>query len=266
MTALVAFVRAYAVWLYLLCALGILFGVKILTDARRLARTTLFSLEQERAGEQSIRGMILIAVFLIAIAAVTMVGVIGPALVPTPEPVILRGATATLPAIIFPTNTPSPTPTLTPVPPTPTVFVTSVPITPTATRTIKPTPAPATPTPPLPAPILAAPPNGNVFSGSGQANAAMTFKWTWDCTPCQLGPNDRFVVVILYTDASGRSVSVGGGTQNNYLTMADIVRGLGRDVWHQAKDDTYQWYVQVKRSPGDQPLTPPSDTWKFVWH
>ena len=266
MTAFVSFVRAYAVWIYLLCVLGILFGVKLLADARRLSRTTLFSLEQERASEQSYRGMILIVVFLLTIAAVTVVGLIGPALVPTQEPVILRGATATLPAVIFPTNTPLPTLTVTPLPPTPTVMVTTVPITPTATRAIKPTPAPATPTPPLPAPMLTAPPDGNVFTGSGQANAALTFKWTWGCNQCQLGPDDRFVVVLNYVDANGKLVSVGGGTQNNYLTMADIIRGLGKEVWHQAKDDTFQWYVQVKHSPGDQPLSPPSETWKFVWH
>lgn len=266
MTAFVSFVQAYAVWLYLLCVFGILFGVKMLTDARHLSRTTLFSLEQERATEQSYRGIILMIVFLFIILVVTAVAVIGPALVPTQEPVILRGATPTLPALIFPTNTPLPSPTFTPLPPTPTVFVTSAPITPTATRAVKPTSAPATPTPPLPAPVLAAPPDGNVFTGSGQANAALTFKWTWACSQCQLGPDDRFVVVLNYIDANGKSVSVGGGTQNNYLTMADIVRGLGREVWHQAKDDAYQWYVQVKRSPDDKPLSPPSETWKFVWH
>ncbi len=266
MTAFVSFVQASAVWLYLLCVLGILIGVKMLTDARRLSRTTLFSLEQERATEQSFRGVILIVVLLFIIMAVTAVAVIGPMLVPIQEPVILGGPTATLPALIFPTNTPSPTPTFTPQPPTPTVFVTSVPITPTATRVIRPTAAPATPTPPMPAPKLTAPPDGNVFTGSGQANAALTFKWTWDCNQCQLGPDDHFVVVLNYIDTNGRPVSVGGGTQNNYLTMADIIRGLGKEVWHQAKGDAFQWYVQVKHSPGDQPLSPPSETWSFVWH
>lgn len=267
MTAFVSFVRAYAIWIYLLCAFGALIGVKMLTDARRLARTTLFSLEQERAREQSYRAIILIGVLLASAVVATIVNVVGGAIVPAPESPILRGATPTLSAIVFPTNTPSPTLTGTPPPASETPFLTSTPaITATATRAVKPTSAPATPTPPLPAPILTAPPDGNVFSGSGQANAALTFKWTWACEQCKLGPDDRFVVVINYTDANGRPMSVGGGTQNNYLTMADIIRGLGREVWHQAKDDTYQWFIQVKRSPGDQPVTPPSDTWKFTWH
>jgi hypothetical protein len=265
LTAFVSLVQAYAVWLYLLCVLGILIAVKMLTDARRLSRTTLFSLEQERATEQSYRGIILIVFLLFIIMVVTAVGVIGPMLVPPQEPVVLGGATATLPALIFPTNTPSPTPTLTPPPPTPTVFVTSVPITPTATRAIKPAAPPATPTPPLPAPVLTAPPDGNVFTGSGQANAALTFKWTWECTQCQLGPSDKFVVVILFTNASGGPQVVAGGTRDDFLRMADIIRG-GQEVWHQSKDDTYQWYVQVKRSPDDKPLSPPSETWSFVWH
>ena len=268
MTAFVAFVRLYAVWIYLLCAFGILVGLKMLTDARRLARATLFSLEQERASEQSYRAVILIGVLLAAIIVATMVNVLGGAIVPPAQPVILSGPTPTLAAIIFPTNTPLPTLTSTPPLPTETPFVTSTPITVTATRAVRSTATPAATAPafPLPAPMLTAPPNGNVFTGVGQANAALTFRWTWNCDQCQLGPNDRFVVVIVYTDNTGKPVSIGGGTQNSNLAMADIIRGLGRDVWHQAQDDSYQWYVQVKRSPNDQPLTPPSDTWKFVWH
>ena len=119
-----------------LCTLGILVGLKMLTDARRLSRTTLFSLEQERAGEQSYRALVVIVVFFAAIGGVTVVNIVGPALVPT-EISILRGATPTLPAFIFPTNTPVPTSTSTAVPRTETPIVTSVPITPTATRTVQ---------------------------------------------------------------------------------------------------------------------------------
>ncbi len=265
MTAFVSFVRAYAIWIYLLCAFGVLIGVKMLTDARRLARTTLFSLEQERAGEQSYRAIILIGVLLAAAVVATIVNVVGGAIVPAPESPILRGATPTLSAIVFPTNTASSTFTRTPPPATETPFLTSTPvITATATRAIKPTAAPATPTPPLPPVILTAPPNGNVFTGSNQANAAMTFKWNWSCDQCKLASDDRFVITINYIDTNGKLVAIGGGTQNNFFVLAYIIRGYGQDVWHQAKEDKFDWSVQVKR--GDQPLTPPSDIWKFVWH
>ena len=190
MTAFVSFVRAYAVWIYLFCTLGILVGLKMLTDARRLSRTTLFSLEQERAGEQSYRALVVIVVFFAAIGGVTVVNIVGPALVPT-EISILRGATPTLPAFIFPTNTPVPTSTGTAVPRTETPIVTSVPITPTATRIVRP-PTPAlspTLTPALPAPTITGPvPNGGTWQGEGQANAAMTFRW--NCDVCVWGTND----------------------------------------------------------------------------
>lgn len=268
MTAFVSFVRTYAVWIYLLCAFGILIGIKMLTDARRVARTTLFSLEQERASEQSYRAIILIGVLLAAMVAVTAIDVIGPTLVPSQGSPILRGPTATLSVIVFPTNTPLPTLTYTPLPATETPLLTSTAvITATATRAAKPTALPVlspTPTPPLPAPTLTAPPNGNVFTGYNQANAAITFKWSWSCDQCRLGPDDRFVITINYVDANGNPVSIGGGTQNNFYVMANIIRGYGRDVWHQAKEDKFEWFVQVKHD--DQPLTPPSDHWKFVWH
>ncbi|MDE3088270.1 MAG: hypothetical protein KGJ80_02640 [Chloroflexota bacterium] len=266
MTALVSFVRVYAVWIYLLCAFGILFGLKMLTDARRLARTTLFSLEQERATEQSYRAVLLIVILLAAMGAVTGVNFLIAPGVPSQEPPILRGASPTLPAFVFPSNTPLPTATFTPPPASETPFITSTPIiTSTATRAPRPAtlPAPPTAAPTVPAPTLTAPPNGNVFTGEGQANAAMTFKWKWNCDQCSLGPDDKYVLTILYVDKSGKPMVAGGSTRNDYLVMADIVRG-GYYLWQQAKEDKFQWYVQVKR--GEQPLTPQSETWVFTWH
>lgn len=268
MTAFVSFVRVYAIWIYLLCAFGFLAGLKLLSDARRLARTTLFSLEQERAAEQFYRSVILIFVTVFATGLITAVNLIGPALVPLQEPAILHGATPTILAITFPSDTPPATATFTP-PATeaPTAAATAV-ITATATRIARSTPAPvlsATPTPPLPAPVVSAPPNGNVFQGYGQKNAALTFRWTWDCSQCQLGPNDRFVIVINYNDSAGRPVSTAGGTRDDFLSMGSLIQGLPpeQDLWHKAQQGKYQWYVQVKR--GEQPLTPPSDASTFVW-
>ncbi|MCL4394090.1 MAG: hypothetical protein M1482_04670 [Chloroflexi bacterium] len=269
MTAFVSFVRVYAVWIYLLCALGVLVGAKTLSDARRLSRTTLFSLEQERATEQLYRSLLLIAIMFVAVGVVTAVNFFGPLLVPTQQPAILGGATATILPYVFPSNTPTPTVTWTPPPPTATPIVTATAfITPTATRPPKLTATPSAggaPTPFLPAPVLSGPDDGSVFNNLGAANVAITFKWSWDCPQCKLGPDDKFVVVILFVDSSGKPRIVGGGTRDDLLAMADILRG-GEEVWHQGQGDAYQWYVQVKRSPNDLPLSAPSETRKFVWH
>lgn len=269
MTAFVSFVRAYAIWIYLLCAFGVLIGVKMLTDARRLARTTLFSLEQERASEQSYRAIILIGVLLAATVVATIVNVVGGAIVPAPVSPILGGATPTLSAIVFPTNTASPTFTRTPLPATETPLLTSTPvITATATRAVKPTAAPATPAPPLPAPTpdpKGPAWNGIVVTGENNAKTTLTLQWIWNCSQCIIGPDDLFVVVITYTDKStGAIKSITGNTKDTFLSVAKIVQGGSFDVYQKAKEDAFNWTVQVKR--GDQPLTPPSETWKFVWH
>ncbi len=276
MTAFVAFVKSYSIWLYLVCGVGILVALKILADARRLARTTLFSLEQERAGEQTYRAIVLIVVFLLAGGAVTTVNAVSSSL-PTPEASILRPSTPTLSALIFPTNTsiPSPTPTL--IKPTETPFLTATPVTVTPTRlvTVRPTAAPtatAVPSAGISAPVLFAPWNGMVVTGEGHKNTSLTFKWRWDCTLCVLGPNDRFVITIRYNDRSGRPASpIGAGAQQSdcvggtcSFTLGQILRGYSFDVYQQAKDDTFLWSVQVKRN--DQPVSPPSETWSFVWH
>lgn len=267
MTAFVSFVHAYAIWIYLLCAFGILIGVKMLTDARRLARTTLFSLEQERASEQSYRAIILIGVLLAATVVATIVNVVGGAIVPAPVSPILGGATPTLSAIVFPTNTASPTLTRTPLPATETPFLTSTPvITATATRAIKPTTT-ATLTPPafpLPAPTVTGPvPNGGTWIGEGQANAAITFRW--NCDQCALGPNDWYEVVISYVDKTGVPRTIAGRTQDKFLSLRRILDGGPFEIYQKAKENTYQWYVQIKRDTGDQPLSPPSEVWKFTW-
>ncbi len=243
MTAFVAFVTTYAIWLYLICAIGILVAIKLFTDARRLARTTLFSLEQERAGEQTYRAITLVVVLLLAIGAITVVEVFFPQFVPQSESPILRAATPTLAALVFPTSTliPPPTPTL--IRPTETPFVTSTPVTPTPVRPAT-TRVPVAPTGPptptsifaLPAPVLQGPANGMVVSGFGNANTSLIFRWY--CAPCPLGPNDRYVITISYTDRNGRSSVVGAGPQANYITMGDIIRGWPSDIYQQSKDDT----------------------------
>ncbi|MBI5029317.1 MAG: hypothetical protein HZB51_02230 [Chloroflexi bacterium] len=273
MQAFVTFVRSYAVWIYILFILGIFFGVKMLVDAQRLSRATLFSLDQERATQRTYSAIILMAVFLVGMFVVTGIVVLLAPLAPTQDPAILRGPTSTIAAFIFPTTTRTPTLTATALPPTETPFYTATPILATQTRPpIKATNAPvaavatATSVYKLPAPIIVGPvPNGVVVTGEDRARNDLKFQWTWYCTLCKLGPDDRFVVTVSFIDrVTGGTRFIGGGTQGNFLTMADLIRGAGTEVWHQAKEDAFQWNVQVKR--GDQPLTAPSDTWRFVWH
>ena len=272
MTAFVSFVQTFAVWIYLLCGFGILFAIKMLVDAQRLSRATLFSLEQERASEQTYRALIVMLVFFVAIVLVTLViGVLAP-IVPSGGPAILRGATATLAPLILPTNTSVPTITLTPPRSTETPFATSIPVTATvirtATRAALPpaSPVAATVVYTLPAPKITGPvPNGGTWIGEGQANAAITFRWS--CDQCALGQNDWYEVVIVYVDKSGVSRTIAGRTQtqDKLLLLRKILEGGPYEIYQKAKEDTFQWFVQVKREPGNQPLSPPSETWKFVW-
>lgn len=270
MSAFVTFLKAYAVWIYLVLIFGILFGIKMLMDAQRLSRTTLFSLDQERATEQTYRGLILIVVFLVIMFAVTgLVLFVGP-LAPPPDSAILRLPTATLPAIIFPTSTPTATPTTTPPPATETPFFTTTPTiiapTRTFTRTINLLPT-ATPTSlyPFPAPKIVGPlPNGGVWSGEGQASAAITLRW--ECEKCFLGPSDWYEIVISYQDKNNVLRTVAGRTRDNFIPLRRIYEGGGFELYHQSREDVYNWFVQIKREPGNQPISPPSEIWKFIWH
>ena len=272
MAAFVTFIQTYAVWIYLILILGIFFGVKMLFDAQRLSRATLFSLDQERATQQTYSAILLMAIFLIGMFVVTGIVVLVAPFAPTQESPILRGPTATLAAVVFPTNTRTPTATATVPPATETPFFTATPIAVTPTHSpIKPTAPPAvaasaTSLYGLPAPTIIGPvPNGVVVTGEDRARNDLKFQWTWNCDQCRLGTDDRFIVTVSFADkATGGTRFIGGGTQSYFLTMADILRGSGMEVWHQAKEDAFQWSVQVKR--GDQPLTASSDTWRFVWH
>ena len=239
----------------------------MLVDAQRLSRATLFSLEQERASEQTYRAIIVIVVFFIAIVFVTMINLVLAPIVPSSDHVILRGPTATQAPLVLPTNTGIPTVTLTPARPTETPFVTSIPVTTTvvhtATRPVVP-PATATIVYAFPAPKITGPlPNGGTWIGEGKANAAITFMWS--CESCILGSNDWYEVVIMYVDKSGASRTIAGRSQDKFLSLRKILDGGQYEIYQKAKEDTFQWYVQVKREPGNQLFSLPSETWKFIW-
>ncbi|MCI0475921.1 MAG: hypothetical protein L0Y55_06705, partial [Anaerolineales bacterium] len=115
-----------------------------------------------------------------------------------------------------------------------------------------------------PSPKITGPvPNGGTWIGEGQANAALTFRWT--CDQCALGANDWYEVVITFTDRTGVARTYAGRTQDKFLALKRIYEGGGFELYQKAKEDAFQWYVQVKRDPGNQPLSPPSEVWKFVW-
>jgi len=269
LAAFVSFVQNFAVWIYLLCGLGILLAVKMLVDAQRLSRTTLFSLEQERASEQTYRALIFLVLCFVAILVIGTIHFLLAPLVPPGTPIV-RGATATLAPIVLPTHSPMPTLTMTSARFTATAVATSVPVTltiaRTATRPAPPPPPAATPTPLyiFPAPKIVGPlPNGGTWIGEGQANAAITFRWV--CDPCVLGANDWYEVVITFTDRNGAPRTYAGRTQEKFLSLRRLYEGGGFELYQKAKEDTFQWYVQIKREPGNQPVSPPSETWKFVW-
>lgn len=272
MTAFVVFVRTYAAWMYLLCVIGIIIGAKWLVDARRLSHTTLFSLEQERANEQSYRAVILIVVALVAIGAIAFVNLLIAPLAPTSESPVARVPTGTLAPLVFPSSTLAPTPTATILfKPTDTPAGSTAPPVATPTRTLpRPTIAPvlpptATPAYAMPAPVITGPPNNGVWYGEGQANAAITFRWT--CDQCALGPSDRYEIVISFIEKNtGAPRSVTGNTQNNFLQLKRVYEGGGFELYQKAKEDLFTWTVQVKRDPGNIFLSPASAPWKFTWH
>lgn len=268
LAAFVSFVQTFAVWLLLGCALGILLALKMLMDAQRLARTTLFSLDHERASEQTYRALILILAFVVAIVLILFINVIVVPMVPPTSSIPLRGVTPTVPPIVLSTQTPTPTTTSTPPP---RIELPSATLGATATRTITRPPTLPLPPPPtatsvylFPAPKIVGPlPNGGTWIGEGQANAAITFRWT--CEQCFLGPNDWYEVVITFTDRNGVPRMYAGRTRDTSLSLRRIYEGGGFELYHKAKEDMFYWYVQVKREPGNQPISPPSETWKFVW-
>lgn len=281
--AFVTFLKTFGIWIYLLCALGILFGIKMLYDARNLSRTTLFTMDQERAVEQTQRGLLLIAIMAVVVFATTVIIVVVAPFMPQPEPPIVRGVTPTV-ANIFPTSVPTMTPSSTAIPATETPFMTGTPAPPPAIASNTPPPVIIRPTQSvvitstlLPPPVLVYERNkdplfnGLVVTGEGAARTALIFKWDWICPQCQLGPNDKFVITVSYVDKlSGLPKAVGGstglGVMAKTITMYDILGGQGGEHYQKAKDDLYTWYVQLKRVPGDQPVSAPSETWKFTWH
>ena len=142
MQVLVKLIVDYALWLYSLCAVGVLFFLRIVFKTRQERSQALFTLEKEAASSGSGRATLGMLVFLLAIGGIYWVeSYLAPQMdwsPPTEEeainPVLLLSPTplASPTPTLAPTATPTPRPTQRPQPP----------------ATATPTPTPPPPPPP----------------------------------------------------------------------------------------------------------------------
>jgi hypothetical protein len=160
---MVAWVEEYWLWLYGVCALGLLACARGIWIARRHRKRTIFKLERETADSQEARAVSILFLFLgIAIAVTAVRFYVSPtlaALPPTPTP------TAT--TVFFtepPTRVVSPTITPTPAPPTATRPPATATRAATSALAPSPTPAPAVQCP-APGVCIRYPSNGMALSG-----------------------------------------------------------------------------------------------------
>ena len=285
MTAFLSFLDSFAIWIYLLGVVGILFGIKMLFDARRAARTTLFTLEQEQASDRAFRAVLVMGGFTLLIAAVAAINAfVGPNVAVEPTDVPEPTAVPYTPPVILPTATLQPTQT--PLPPTvaPTVKPTEgVPATqappPTPTQSVAQATEAAQPPTAVPpptseliylAPVLNVPPNGDSI-GSNKVR----FSWGVDqfgnlAVPANLPPDQFYRLVITFTDKdkNAQAQIVLCAHENS----VDPRTGVNVDDFRtQAVNAEFQWNVTIVRAASAQacqagdfaPLSPTSATFSF---
>jgi hypothetical protein len=264
MTAFFELLQAYAIFFYIAGVLFVLFGIKMLFDARRAGRTTLFTLEQEQASDRAFRAVLVMLGATVFIGAVAGINAFVAPVVPTPEPdQVSPTAIPFTPPVFLPTATPQPTLTLPP---------------PTSAPTVPPTPGGATQTPPPPPPTAVPPvtvpvelptalpsltpsliylaptlnvPPPNDSIGSNR----IRFSWGVDANggaevPAVLTDADRFYrLVITYTSRTTNEVK-----QRIYCTKENSIdRRTGMDIddyRSDALDARFVWTVTVVQSPG----------------
>jgi hypothetical protein len=161
MTIIVKLVAKYAMWLYAICAFGVLIYVRAVFVAQRERAQAMFSLEREAAASRSYRSAMMI-VILLAIGGVIYFA--SSVLAPQVEAVLEITPTPTV--LLLPTPTPSPgAPTETP---TPTATRRPPPQRPTSTPEFTPTPEVIPPNCPNPQAKLTYPGINAVLSGAVQ--------------------------------------------------------------------------------------------------
>lgn len=131
----------YAIWLYVLCGLGVLIYLRSILLARREQKAALFTLEREAASSRAARSLVGMFIFISLAGLIFFVEeMLAPRL---PETVEQDDETAIETVFLSTPTSDAPTPTMAPPTPTPEPP-------PTATRRIFPTPAPTPTATPLP--------------------------------------------------------------------------------------------------------------------
>jgi hypothetical protein len=278
MSAFLDLLSTYAIWIYIVGVVGILFGIKMLVDSRRLSRATMFTLEQEQAGDQAFRAIVVMVAFALLIGGVSAVNAFIAPGRPTPVPVVPKETTvAFTPVLVLPTFTTVPTLTPEPLTSTPTVPPTRAPqptvvhpptieSTPTSAPTFLPTASTSYPKPSLNRPV-----KGDQISAD-----RLQFIWGQDQLPQNLPPGEFYRVVVMYTDRNTNvPVSLGKCSRVNGLDTK-IWGGMLVNAHGEAVGAQFNWYVVVVQVTSDNPsdcdggqgtpISPTSDTWTFFWH
>ncbi len=281
MSAFLDFLNAYAIFFYIAGAVFILFGIKLLADSRRMARTTLFTLEHEQANDQAFRAILIMIAAVLFIGAVSAINTFVTPVRPAPEGLIAQATTLPYtPPVVLPTITP--VPTLTPAPPTPTPTIARtqaappLPAKPTAVKpTPEPTAVPPTEPPPPPPPAKSYPAPQLLHPGSGESISAARIQFSWQLDT-ELAAGDFYRVTVSYTDRLTNSAVVlvkctdrgGVDTRIEWRTLADA-QGT-------AVNGRFTWSVVIVGGLGGGasacdagqggPLSPPSETRSFTWN
>jgi hypothetical protein len=289
MTAFFELLQTYAIFFYIAGVIVVLFGIKMLFDARRAGRTTLFTLEQEQASDRAFRAVLVMLGATVLIGAIAGINAFVAPAVPTPEPdQVSPTAIPFTPPVFIASATPQPTLTLAPATTAPvTVRPTQqggatatpapvVPRTPTPPAVITPVAPPTvapTPTSGLiyPVPPLNTPPDGDSIGANN-----IRFSWGYNQAagaydvPEILPPDQFYRVVISYNSSSqGKQQSI---TVCLHETSADRKTGIDlTDYRSDAVDGNFTWNVVIVRSTSQQacesgqgsPLSPASETHGF---
>jgi hypothetical protein len=279
MTAFLEFLNTFAIWIYIGGVVAVLFGIKMLLDARRAARTTLFTLEQEQASDRAFRALVVMGLATFVIAFVAAVNAFVSPAVPGPEPDVVEPTDIPYtPPIFLPTATTQPT--LTPPPPTPgpTARPTQAPA-PVATGAPAESPTPEEPTLEptavsdliYPMPPLNTPPDRDSIGANFIRFSWGNSQFDTPDVPQFLPPDQWYRVTIMYTDRSSNSpvVLVKCTHESSFDTRTGIDLSDRRG---NAVDAIFTWNVIVVRtgtpqeceSGSGQLISPPSPTFTFL--
>jgi hypothetical protein len=295
MTAFLELLNTYAIFFYIAGVIAVLFGIKMLFDARRASRTTLFTLEQEQASDRAFRAVLVMLGATLFIGAVAGINAFVAPVVPGEEtPTEIAAATIPFtPPVTLRTATPQPTLTTPPptagaetAPPVATtnaVNPTAAPVQPPAATTApQPTVPPTVPAEsptavPQPtaefgyaAPTLNTPPNGDSI-GSERVRMSWGVDEFGNQSVPQMLPQDQFYrLAITFTDKNTNVAST--LVLCTHESSADTRTGVTvAEYRNEAVDNLFTWTVQVVQSASQeacqagqyQPLSPTSSAFQF---